>query len=99
MLYCKDKTSKFFGLEIHAFSFQVISTNEFFLDSAKFSMLKLIVSLGTYKKLCSLMNFHLSFHKKLGSLILKVQFLGGGFLLYLIEQTRSQGKFNRCISQ
>ena len=30
MLYSKDLTLKFFGLESHDFSFQVISTNERF---------------------------------------------------------------------
>ena len=33
--------------------------------------------------MCSLFNLLWSIYKKLGSLILKVEFLGGGFLLYL----------------
>ena len=30
ILYSKDRTLKFFGLESHPFSFEVMSTNEFF---------------------------------------------------------------------
>ena len=96
MPYSKDLSFKFFGLESHPFSLKVMSTNGFF-DSAKFSIVMLIVCQGTYKKpcdlfnfllsndkkLCSLFNFLWSNHKKLGSLILKVESFGGGFLLYL----------------
>ena len=80
MLYSKDLPLKFFGLESHPFCFQVMSTGECF-GLGKICYVKLIVSEGTYKKLCSLFNFLLSIHKKLGSLIFKVEFLGGGFLL------------------
>ena len=52
------------------------------MDSAN---VKLIVSQGTYKELCKLYNFPLYFHKQLGSLIFKVEFLGCGFILYLFQ--------------
>ena len=55
-----------------------MSTNEL-LGFSKIYHVKLIISQGTYKKLCSLLNFLLSIHKKLGSLILKSSFLVAGF--------------------
>ena len=67
MLYSKDLTLKFFGHENHPFSFQVMSTSES-CGLKKMWYVKLIVSYGTYRKLCSLFNFLLSIHKKLGSL-------------------------------
>ena len=43
MLYSKDLTLKFFGLESHPFSFQLMSANEFF-EFSKIWHVKLIVS-------------------------------------------------------
>ena len=43
MLHSKDGTLKFFGLESHPFSFQVMSANEFF-GFNKIWHVKLIVS-------------------------------------------------------
>ena len=56
----------------------------------------MIVSSRTYKKLCSLFNFLSSIHIKLGSLIVKVEFLGGGFLLYSFIKSESSNEVNSC---